>query len=189
MPAVPPLSHPEKPEQILPVPLLPTGIASLPKPLTSLIDRRHELEVIVGLLRRPEIRLLTLTGTGGSGKTRLAIAAATQAAAEFPDGIVFVDLAPIADPDLVGVTIARSLGLWDMGVEPAPGRLLSVLAQPRLLLVLDNFEQVVDAAPLVGELLGRYPSLKILVTSRVRLRLSGEREIPVAPLRLPEERE
>ena len=76
-----------------------------------------------------------------------------------------------------------------MGVEPVTGRLLSELAQPRLLLVLDNFEQVVDAAPLVGELLGSYPSLKILVTSRVRLRLSGEREIPIAPLTLPEESE
>jgi predicted ATPase/DNA-binding CsgD family transcriptional regulator len=189
MPAAPPLSNPEKPEQVLPVPQLPAGMASLPRPLTSLIDRRHEMEVIVGLLGRPEVRLLTLTGPGGSGKTRLAIAAAAQAAAEFPDGTVFVDLVPIADPALVGVTIARALGLWDMGVEPAPGRLLRVLAQPRLLLVLDNFEHVVDAAPLVGELLARYPSLKILVTSRVRLRLSGEREIPVAPLRLPEESE
>ena len=127
-----------------------------------------------------------MTGPGGSGKTRLAIAAAAQAADEFPDGIVFVDLGPIADPALVGVTIARALGLWDMGVEPAPGRLLRVQGQPRLLLVLDNFEQVVDAAPLVGGLLGSCPSLKILVTSRVRLRLSGEREIPVAPLTLPE---
>src|SRR5215217_5284454 len=147
MPAAPPLSNPEKPEQILPSPLLQTGVESLPRPLTSLIDRRHELEVIVGLLRPPEVRLLTLTGTGGSGKTRLAIAAAAQAAPEFPDGIVFVDLGPIADPALVGVTIARSLGLWDMGVEPVPGRLPRVRSQARFLLLLDNFEQVVEAAP------------------------------------------
>ena len=186
MPAALPHSNPEQPEQILLAPLLQTGMASLPRPLTSLLDRRQELEVIVGLLCRPEVRLLTLTGPGGSGKTRLAIAAAAQAADEFPDGIVFVDLGPITDPALVGVTIARALGLWDMGVEPVPGRLLRVQGQPRLLLVLDNFEQVVDAAPLVGGLLGSCPSLKILVTSRVRLRLSGEREIPVAPLTLPE---
>jgi predicted ATPase/DNA-binding CsgD family transcriptional regulator len=165
--------------------LSPGRSAALPTPLSSLVDRQHELATIMSLLRQAHVRLVTLTGPGGSGKTRLAIAAATHATPEFPDGVVFVDLAPIVDPALVAATIANSVGVRDLGVEPIVERLSRALAGERLLLVLDNFEQVVSAAPVLSELLGNCPKLTILVTSRVRLRLSAEREIALGPLTLP----
>ncbi|MGH2601404.1 MAG: ATP-binding protein, partial [Dehalococcoidia bacterium] len=156
------------------------GFAPLPRPLTSLVDREQERATLVGLLGDPAVRLLTLTGPGGVGKTRLAIAAA----GDFPDGVAFVHLAPVTDPDLVETTIAHALGLQDMGAEPLADRLARLLGDTRLLLLLDNFEQVVTTAPLVTDLLGACAGLTALVTSRVRLRLSGEWEFPVPPLAL-----
>lgn len=141
--------------------------------------------MIVTHLRQPRVRLLTVTGPGGSGKTRIAIAASSQVGRDFPDGIVFVDLGPISDPQLVAPTIARALGLRDMGLEPIEERLLRALAGMQTLLVLDNFEQVVAAAPLLTELLRHCSELKLLVTSRIRLRLTAEQEIPVGPLAVP----
>ena len=161
---------------------LDRGRGSFPRPLTPLIARDQELASIVSLVRDPDVRLLTLTGPGGVGKTRLAIAAADQVARDLPNGVVFVDLSSVDDPDLVLNTIAAQCGLRDMGVESVDGRLVAAIAERRMLLVLDNFEQVVAAAPRVRELLDACPDVKLLITSRLRLRISGEREFAVGPL-------
>jgi len=170
---------------MLSAPLADGAGAHLPVSLTRLIARDLELAAVVTLLRGTEVRLLTLTGPGGVGKTRLAIAAATEVIDDFPDGVAFVGLAPIADANLVMPTIAWVLGLRDMGDEPLQRRLIDGLTDKRLLLILDNFEHVVAAGPEVREILADCPRVTILVTSRVRLRLSGEWEIPVSPLALP----
>jgi len=151
----------------------------------SLIGREREVAAACSLLRKSEVRLLTLTGTGGVGKTRLGLQIATELAKDFDDGICFVALAPISDPKLVIPTIAQALGLSDVGDQPALERLAVSLQAKRLLLFLDNFEQVLPAAPALTELLERCPSLKILVTSREVLRVRGEQEFLVVPLALP----
>jgi predicted ATPase/transcriptional regulator with XRE-family HTH domain len=161
------------------------GASLLPTPPTPLVGRERDLRGIATFLGRPEVRLLTLTGTGGVGKTRLAIQAALEAAGLFADGVAFVALAPLGDAALVIPTIARSLGLKEAEGQ-SPRESLSVyLREKRFLLVLDNFEHVLEAVPEVAKLIESCPDLVVLTTSRAPLRVQGEQEYPVPPLTLP----
>ncbi len=171
-----------------PLPSLGHRPTNLPVQPTPLVGREREVGETVGLLRNPEVRLVTLTGPGGIGKTRLALQVAAEALKDYPDGAWFVDLASLVDPALVLPTVARVLGLMEAGGEPLADTLRRHLGDKRLLLVLDNFEQVVAAAPLVAGVLAVAPGLRALATSRVPLRLRGEREYPVPPLSLPDPR-
>lgn len=157
----------------------------LPGQHRSMIGRERELDACLRLLDDPTTRLLTLTGPGGSGKTRLAVALAEQVQDRFDDGVCFVPLATVTEPALVGATIAQALGVREVGQRPAADRLADVLAGRDQLLVLDNMEHLLDAATLVAEVLAVCPRLKILVTSREPLHLTGERELLVPPLELP----
>ena len=167
-------------------PLPEAIVPTLPAAVTSLIGRGSEAASVRSQLRRGEARLVTLTGPPGIGKTRLALAVAAALSADFPDGVVFAGLAPIADAGLVAATILQALNVHDIGGPSPAERLKHLLRQKRMLLVLDNFEQVIDAAPLVGELLESCPGLSVLATSRLPLHLRGEHEFPVPPLALPD---
>jgi predicted ATPase/DNA-binding XRE family transcriptional regulator len=154
-------------------------------PPNLLIGREREVAAVCRRLREVGVRLLTLSGPGGAGKTRLGLQVAAELLNDFRDGVCFVALATITDPALVGPTIAQALELKDVGSQPIDVALQAFLRGKHLLLVLDNFEQVAEAAPLVAALLANAPQLKLLVTSRVMLHLSGEYEFPVPPLALP----
>ena len=153
-------------------------------PLSSLIGREREVAALAALIRARR-RLVTLVGPGGVGKTRLARQVAADTAHDFDDGAVFVDLAPIRDPNLVIPTIARTIGAHDAGSEAPLVELQRALGPASVLLVLDNLEQVTEAAPSIAELLIVCPSVQILATSREPLRITGEQEFPLAPLELP----
>ncbi len=159
---------------------------NLPIPPTPLIGRVQEVEVVRTLLNRKEVRLLTLTGPGGTGKTRLGLQVATEQHEQFRDGVYFVNLAPIRDPEMVLVTIAQTLVIRETGTHPMADLLTVFLRDKHLLLLLDNFEQVLVAAPQIANLLARCPHLKIVVTSRAALRVRGEQEFSVPPLAVPD---
>jgi predicted ATPase/class 3 adenylate cyclase len=156
-----------------------TNLPSVPSPL---VGRARELELVAGLLADDGTRLVTLTGTGGAGKSRLALEAARGALREFPDGVYLVSLAPITDPDLVLAEIARVLGVRDTTSRPHVEALADALRGRRILLVIDNFEHVAAAANDLSLLLRRAPDPVVLATSRRRLRISGEHVVTVGPL-------
>ncbi|MBA3687335.1 MAG: tetratricopeptide repeat protein [Chloroflexi bacterium] len=158
--------------------------SNLPPQMTTFIGREREAEEVAELARRS--RLVTLSGPGGTGKTRLSLQVAAQLRAEFGGGAFFVDLSPIVDPALIPTTIAAALGLREQPNRPVLESLQAHLRDLQLLLLLDNFEQVQAGAPLVGHLLEAAPQLSILVTSREVLHLRGEQEYPVPPLGLPD---
>ncbi|CAN5163529.1 BTAD domain-containing putative transcriptional regulator [soil metagenome] len=162
-----------------------TLASNLPAPTTPFLGRERELKEIGNLLARSETRLLTLTGVGGMGKTRLALEAARQMEKNLPDGVAFVALAPLGDAALVAPTIAQSLGLKDTARLAPLDTIRDFLRGKKMLLVLDNFEHVLQATPDVAALIEGCPDLKILVTSRASLRIRSEQEYPVPPLGLP----
>ena len=173
------------PAERLPIP--PTQAATepppdLPRPLTSLLGRQHEVAILVQLLGNPDIRLLTLTGAPGIGKTRLALQTAAEAASQFAEGTLFVDLSGVRDPLLFTPALLQALNLPETAGHMAENVLLQALHGRHQLLVLDNFEQIIPAAPVVSRLLRHAPQLKVLVTSREILRLNGENEFAVPPL-------
>jgi predicted ATPase/class 3 adenylate cyclase len=157
---------------------------NLPTQVTTFIGREQEIRA--GLKLLDGTRLLTLTGPGGTGKTRLSLQLAAEAAASFPDGAFWVSLAPISDPGLVPSTIAHALGVQVSGSELPIDRVTEHLRDKTLLLVLDNFEQILSAAPTVSTLLDAARGVKVLTSSRAPLRISGEQELPVPPLELPD---
>src|SRR6266516_3815154 len=158
----------------------------LPIQPTPFIGREKEVDAVYHLLLREDVRLVTLTGPGGVGKTRMALHVAEQLRAHFADGVWFVSLAPISDPDLVIPTIAQTLGLWEAGERSLLEQLQVFLRERQVLLLLDNFEQVVRAAMHVANLLTICSHLKVLVTSREVLHVRAEREFPVPTLSLPD---
>jgi predicted ATPase/class 3 adenylate cyclase len=173
------------PADFPPLRTLDTHRNHLPLQPTSLIGREQVVAEIVALLTQPEMRLLTLLGPGGIGKTRLAIAAATQMRSFFVGSTCFVGLAAVNDPQLVMPTIAGELGLKESGNRPPLEQVQAFVGEQQFLLVLDNFEQIVAAAEVLEELLAGCPGLSILVTSRAVLHLSAEQVVPVTPLSLP----
>ncbi len=161
-------------------------ISLLPAPASRFVGRESEVAALVALLADPEARLITLTGPGGIGKTRLALAAAAAVQDRFPDGAHFVDLSAVIRPHLFVPTLAQQLGLRGHAAHEQRDRITAYLNAKRLLLILDNFEQILDAAPDVGRILAESPGVTMLVTSRASLRISGEREVPLPPLSLAE---
>ena len=161
-------------------------MAGFPVQLSTFVGREQETEQICSLLRRADVRLLTLTGPGGVGKTRLALASAEAVADDFVDGVHFVPLAAVYDKGLVPSAIGHALGIDNPDTLPFAELLRVVVGNSKKLLVVDNFEHLLAAGPVLTEMLISCPRVKLLVTSRERLRLSGERDILVNPLDCPD---
>jgi predicted ATPase/class 3 adenylate cyclase len=178
--------HPDLLDTFPPLLSLDARPHNLPLQLTSLLGRDADVPAVRSLLLRDGVRLVTLTGPGGTGKTRLGLQVAAELVDHFEHGVFLVELAPISDPSLVPSAIAHVLGVRDMGGRTALEGIKDYLRSRSILLVLDNFEQILAAATIVVDLLAVSPGLKVLVTSRAPLRLRGEREHAVPPLALPD---
>lgn len=161
----------------------------LPTPMTSFVQRSNELNAIQSRLMNPDVRLLTLLGVGGVGKTRLALEVAKNLLATFSDGVFFIDLSAVKRPSHLPGMIAHLVNMSEEGEEPIKSQLLAYLSRRQLLLVFDNFEHILEAGSLASEILTAAPQCKILTTSREPLRLYGENLIRVAPLPLPDLRQ
>src|ERR1051325_10344020 len=166
------------------LPIFDLSTSHLPTILTPLLGRDNEVITLSNLLTRDDVRLVTVVGPPGVGKTRLVIHIAAQIAGFFAAGAVFVDLSQVNEPKDFLPALAEALGLHETSEMPILTRLIHALRPKNILLALDNFEHVIDAAPQVLQLLGNLPKIKVLVTSREALRLSGEHEFTVAPLPL-----
>lgn len=166
----------------------PNAVNGIPSQLTSLIGRRKEIAAVCELLRSPDVRLVTLTGPGGAGKTRLAAQVASELIHDYPDGIYFVDLTHINKSSLVAARIARALGIQETSERLLLKHIRAYLHDKHLLLVLDNFEHLLPAASHLADLLESIPGLRILITSRAVLHLYGEHEFIVPPLATPNPR-
>ena len=180
------LVAPDLPSDFPPLKTLDNRPNNLPVQRDPLIGREKEVATLHALLVRHDVGLVTLTGPGGTGKTRLAVQVAADLLDQFEHGAYFVDLAPTTDPSVVVSTIAQTLGVQDQAARPLLDTLKDYLRGKQMLLVFDNFEQIVAAAPLIAELLTSAPKLKALVTSRIVLHLRGEQEFPVPPLPVPD---
>jgi predicted ATPase/class 3 adenylate cyclase len=180
------LLAPDLPSEFPPLRTLDAYRNNLPLQATPLVGREKEVSEVRDLLGSEETRLLTLTGPGGIGKTRLALQAAADLLDDYPDGTFFAQLATLSEAELLLPAIAETLGVRETGEQPLDESLKDYLSERRLLLLLDNFEQVLEAAPAVTELLAASPRLKVLATSRTSLRLYGEHVYPVPPLSMPD---
>src|SRR6266700_3140826 len=172
-----------RPEMVEPVPRA-RSLSPPPLPPTALIGREQEMARALTFLQRDGVRLLTLTGPSGVGKTRLGIQLAQNLGERFEDRVVFVALAPLRDPSLLPATLAQALGLRESPLGQVSEQVQAYLQEQQLLLVLDNFEQIRQAAPFIAALLATCPRLQVLITSRAPLHIRGEQELAIAPLAL-----
>jgi predicted ATPase/class 3 adenylate cyclase len=180
------LVSPDLPSEFPPLRTLDAYRNNLPLQPTPLVGREKEVSEVCDLLRRDETRLLTLTGPGGTGKTRVALQAAADLLDDFPDGTFFVPLATLTEAELFSSAVAETLGVRETGEQPLDESLKEYLSERHLLLLLDNFEQVLGAAPTVTEMIAGASGFKVLATSRTPLRLYGEKEYAVPPLSVPD---